>query len=164
MEVVRNIILKRFDLIGFVLFAPASVMLLLALEWGGNEYAWNSPTIICLFCFAGVVFILFCLWEHHVGAEAMIPGAFVRNHIMICSCLIALLLFGITMTWSFYMPVYFQSLRDKSPIGSGVDMLPSVVLQIFGAILAGGLSKCSFLRLYYMHPPSPFQCECESNS
>jgi hypothetical protein len=29
---------KKLDIIGFVIFAPASIMLLLAVQWGGNKY------------------------------------------------------------------------------------------------------------------------------
>jgi hypothetical protein len=37
------------DLVGFVLFAPAILMLLLALQWGGNEFAWNRPALSVYF-------------------------------------------------------------------------------------------------------------------
>ncbi|KAK9778472.1 putative Major facilitator superfamily (MFS) profile domain-containing protein [Seiridium cardinale] len=45
---------RKIDLVGFVLFASAAVMLLLALTWGGQAtISWSSPTIIGLLCGGG---------------------------------------------------------------------------------------------------------------
>lgn len=58
---------KRLDLPGFVIFSPAIVMLLLALQWGGATYAWSSGVVIGLFVGAGVGWCLFLLWEMRQG-------------------------------------------------------------------------------------------------
>src|SRR5437773_10812792 len=65
--------LLQLDLVGFVTFAPAVVMFLLALEWGGNTYAWRSATIIGLLCGAFGMFAFFLAWEKHKGKDAMVP-------------------------------------------------------------------------------------------
>jgi MFS family permease len=59
--------IKRLDLPGFALFTPSIIMLLLALDWGGVSYHWNSSTIIGLFCGAGAAWIAFLLWERRQG-------------------------------------------------------------------------------------------------
>ena len=64
---------KEFDLPGFILFGPAAIQLFIALQLGGNQYAWNSSTVIGLFCGAGVMFIIWLIWDYHRGDEAMVP-------------------------------------------------------------------------------------------
>ncbi|KAF3020107.1 hypothetical protein E8E14_005486 [Neopestalotiopsis sp. 37M] len=45
---------RKIDLVGFVLFASAAVMLLLALTWGGQAtISWSSATVIGLLCGGG---------------------------------------------------------------------------------------------------------------
>ncbi len=46
--------IKYFDPIGTALFMPAVICLLLALQWGGTTYAWDSGRIIALFVLFGV--------------------------------------------------------------------------------------------------------------
>jgi hypothetical protein len=66
-------ILPKFDLVGFALFAPAAIMLLLALQFGSSDSPWNSETVIGCFCGSGVTAIILLLWERCMGKDAMMP-------------------------------------------------------------------------------------------
>ncbi|KAK9314833.1 hypothetical protein V1524DRAFT_415869 [Lipomyces starkeyi] len=88
----------KLDLIGFALFAPAAIQLLLALQYGGTQFRWNSSQIIGLFCGAGGTFISFLAWDYHKGDAAMIHFSMIRKRIVWSSiyflkniCLIELL-------------------------------------------------------------------------
>ncbi|PYH43050.1 MDR family MFS transporter [Aspergillus saccharolyticus JOP 1030-1] len=138
-EVMRLPFLYKFDLVGFILFAPASIMLLLGLQYGGNHYAWDSATVIGLFVGAAAGFAVFAAWERRMGAEAMIPAHLVCNPIVLCSSLLSMATFGFTMTLSYYLPIYFQSVRGKSALVSGVDLLPNILSQLVMAVGSGVL-------------------------
>ncbi|RAL02600.1 MDR family MFS transporter [Aspergillus ibericus CBS 121593] len=140
-HVLQSLLLKNFDLLGFIIFAPASIMLLLALQYGGNGYAWNSAIVIGLFCGSAATFVVFALWERHMGAEAMIPGHLVRDRIVLSSSLLAMSIFGFTMTLSYYLPIYFQAVRGKSALVSGVDLLPNILCQLVMAVVSGVLTS-----------------------
>ncbi|KAJ5114045.1 hypothetical protein N7456_002579 [Penicillium angulare] len=140
-EIMRSVLLQKFDLLGFVLFAPASIMLLLALQYGGNDYSWDSATVIGLFCGSVVTFVVFALWEWHMGIEAMIPGHLVRDQIVLSSSLLLMMIFGFTMTLSYYLPIYFQSIRGESALLSGVNLLPNIICQLFMAVVSGVLTS-----------------------
>jgi hypothetical protein len=51
--------LRRLDLIGFSLFTPTTIQLILALQWGGIKFSWNSATVIGLFCGASGNLLVF---------------------------------------------------------------------------------------------------------
>lgn len=131
--------LKKMDLVGFSLFAPAAIQCLLALEWGGTKYAWADSRIIGLFCGAAGTVAVFLGWEYHVGDEAMIPFSMMRQRIVWCGCLFIFFFFGALMNASYYLPIYFQAIRGVSPTLSGVYLLPMILGTIFTAVLSGAL-------------------------
>lgn len=132
--------LKSLDLVGFVLFAPTAIMFLLALQWGGNAYRWDSAVIIGLFCGAGGIFAIFLGWEYKVGDEAMIPFGMMQRTIIVTSCItVSFVAANLTIT-SYYMAIYFQAVRGRSPLMAGVYLLPSVLSQLFISVLGGVLS------------------------
>lgn len=132
---------KRLDLVGFALFAPAAIQLLLALQYGGNQFAWNSATVIGLFCGAGVTCIVFLIWEYYRGDDAMIPFSMMRQRTVWSSMLVyGFLTVGVfCMAW--YLPIYFQGVRGVSPTISGVRMLPNILAQTFCAVAGGFLGR-----------------------
>ncbi|KAH6882235.1 efflux pump protein [Alternaria rosae] len=137
LSLVRKII-PDLDLLGFALFVPPSVMLLLALQLGsGGKYAWNSSIIIGLFCGAGVCAILFILWERRMGDQAMLPGKLLAQRVVWTSCVYASCIITCMMTASVWMPTYFQAVKGNGPTDSGVHILPSILSQLLVVIASG---------------------------
>jgi hypothetical protein len=134
---------ENLDLTGFVLFAPAAIQFLLALQYGGNQYAWNSATVVGLFCGAGGTFLVFLAWEYHKGDAAMIPLSMVGKRAVWSSCLVMLFLMSMMFCASYYLPIYFQAVKGVSPMMSGVYLLPSILSQLLMAIISGALGKDS---------------------
>lgn len=128
---------SKLDLTGFLIFAPCTVMFLLALEWGGEDYAWDSARIIGLFCGGGGLLLVFIYWEYRAGDLAMIPLPVVRKRQVWTSCLSMLLLFTSVFLSAYYLPVYFQSVKGVTPFRSGVNMLPAICAQLVFAVLIG---------------------------
>ena len=132
-------IIKKLDLLGFAIFALAAIQFLLALEWGGTRYRWNSATILGLFCGAAGTFALFLTIEYRKGNAAMIPFPMVRQRIVACSCLNIFFFASSMFILTYYLPIYFQAVRDATPTMSGVYLLPSIGTQILFAMTSGYL-------------------------
>ncbi|KFY29990.1 hypothetical protein V494_08341 [Pseudogymnoascus sp. VKM F-4513 (FW-928)] len=130
---------QKLDLIGFTLFAPFAIMLLLALEWGGSEYAWGSATVIGLFCGSGGALTVFAAWEYYVGDEAMIPFSMVKKRIVWSSCLVLAFASASMFILTYYLPIYFQAVKGVSPSLSGVYLLPGILPQMVTAYMSGVL-------------------------
>lgn len=138
---VRNV-LSTLDLVGFALFAPTVIQLLLALQYGGNQFAWHSATVIGLFCGAGVTGVIFLVWEYFKGDAAMMPFSMISQRTVWSSCLVFGFQLALTFTASYYLPIYFQAVKGVSPMLSGVYLLPSVVMQT-AMVAASGTIRTS---------------------
>ncbi|OIW25670.1 efflux pump [Coniochaeta ligniaria NRRL 30616] len=132
-------IISKLDLTGFSFFAGFAVMVELALSWGGSDYAWNSPTVIGLFCGGGVSLAIFAAWEHRVGDDAMIPASVARRHEVWSASLYLGFFSGALLCFSYYMPIYFQAVKGASALTSGVYLLSGILPQLVMAITSGVL-------------------------
>jgi len=138
MEVLRDLH-HKLDLIGFALFAPAIIMLLLAMQWGGNEYAWNSATIIGLFCgFAGNL-LVWMGWNWYKKDNALIPFSMIRITTVWSGCFLVGFLMCVVYIATYYLPIYFQSIDGATPTMSGVYLLPSILAGLLSAVAVGKL-------------------------
>ncbi|KAL2065962.1 hypothetical protein VTL71DRAFT_3632 [Oculimacula yallundae] len=136
------------DLIGFSLFAPACIMFLMALQWGGIRYPWISATILGLFCGAIGTAIAFAFWERRLGKDAMIPMGMLKKRIIYSSCLTALLQMGSLLVVTYYLPIWFQAVKQVGPTMSGIMILPTFLSQI----PAAGISSYLITRWGYYLP------------
>ena len=138
-----GIVREKLDLLGFAIFAPAAIQFFLALEWGGTSYAWDSATVIGLFCGAAGTLCLFLAWEYRKGDAAMIPFSMMRNRVVWSSCFVVCFFYGGMLAMSYYLPIYFQAVKGVSPTLSGVYLLPSILSQMALAPLSGYLGEQS---------------------
>ncbi|KAF2429316.1 MFS general substrate transporter [Tothia fuscella] len=140
--------LAKLDGTGAALFIPAIIMILLALQWGGTNYAWKSATIVGLFVGGFLLTIIFALWQVHAGDDAMIPPRLITQRTILAACLINFLAMGAVMTSIYYLPLWFQVIKSASPIKSGVMYLPLSIADILSATIAG----VSVMYIGYTNP------------
>ena len=135
-------IFHTLDVVGFLIFAPAIIMFLLALSWGGTTgYPWGSATIIGLFVGSAPVFAIFLAWEHYRGATAMLPLAMFSQRVVGFATLVQFFAMGGMIVTVYYMPVWFQAVLGKKPTLAGAFLVPMVGAQILTAVTGGILSK-----------------------
>lgn len=65
--------LKKLDIVGFMIFVPLAISVILALEWAGTEYSWDHWRIILLWVLAGVLLLVFIGVEYRSGDDSMFP-------------------------------------------------------------------------------------------
>lgn len=136
---VPKTIVKDFDIIGFGLFCPAIIMFMLALQWGGTHYAWNSATIIGLLVGFVVMLGPLAWWEHRQKDDAMFPSTLLRIRVFHCACITAFLAGGSLLVLGYYLPLWFQTVKLTNAFHSAIDTLPSFLSQMLFAVVAGAL-------------------------
>ncbi|THZ71906.1 MFS general substrate transporter [Aureobasidium pullulans] len=131
--------MASLDMVGLLLFAPATIMMLLALQWGGLQYAWGSATVIGLFVGSAVLVLVFALWQAYKGDDAMIPPRLFTKRVVFFACLTELFAMGTVYIAIFYLPQWFQIVKGVSPIRSGVMYLPLSMSDVASALVVGVL-------------------------
>ncbi|KAG9664537.1 MFS general substrate transporter, partial [Aureobasidium melanogenum] len=129
--------MASLDLVGLLLFAPATIMMLLAIQWGGLVYAWASATIIGLFVGAAVLTAIFAFWQRHKGDDAMIPPKLFTQRVVFFACLTELFAMGTVYVATYYLPQWFQIVKGVSPFRSGVMYLPLSMSDVASALMVG---------------------------
>jgi len=126
----------RIDYLGAALLVTGVSQLLLALSWGGNEYAWGSGTIVGLFVGGAVLSVLFVLWELR-AVEPILPMRLFRDRTFslanVGTFVLGVAMFGAII----YIPLYLQIVKGHSPTASGLLLLPLMV-GILGSSIGGG--------------------------
>jgi MFS family permease len=131
----------KLDLFGAALFASTIVMFLLALQWGGQTYPWNSATVIGLFVGSVGNLSVFLAWERRRGAAAMIPLAMLAKRVVYSSCLVQFFQMANLMVTTYYLAIWFQVVKEATPTISGVYLLPGILSQMMFAIISGILGE-----------------------
>lgn len=71
--------LRSLDLIGTTVFLPTLICLLLALQWGGQKYAWSNVRIIVQFVLFAVGFCVWIYLQHRKQDQATVPPRIIDN-------------------------------------------------------------------------------------
>ena len=133
----------RLDFPGCLLFVSTILMLLLAINFGGVSYSWDSATVIGLLCGAAGTMCLFLAWEHRKGESAMLPLGLFHNSIVSCATAAGVMSYGGLYVIIIYLPLWFQAIKGVSPLESGIYYLPSVITTTLAIIVSGFLGLSS---------------------
>ncbi|KAI0592735.1 efflux pump [Biscogniauxia sp. FL1348] len=130
-------LLSILDLPGFILLASAVIMILLALHYGSLQYPWDSAVVTGLLCGGSFTTVAFMIWERWRKERAMMPLSLLSRRVVWSSSLVAGFMTSALLVHSYYLPIYFQAVRNVSPSLSGVYILPSILSQLVSSVLSG---------------------------
>lgn len=128
----------EMDWLGSALAFLFVTCLLLALQWGGNDYRWDSWRIILLFVLGGVFTILFFTWEWYYNEKALIPRSIMTNRTAQGSSAALFMLMTAMLGGTYQLPLYYQAARGHSAQKSGIDIIPFMVMVCVGIFVSGG--------------------------
>jgi len=127
---------SNIDYIGSITLIAWVVPALLALSWGGRDYAWGSGTILGLAAVGSVCAAIFFVVEMK-ASEPVLPLKLFRNPIVSNSLVVASLtsagMYGATL----FIPLFVQSVIGRSATESGSIITPMTLAIVVTAILSG---------------------------
>ncbi|KAF7316043.1 Major facilitator superfamily transporter [Mycena indigotica] len=142
--------IAHFDPLGTIIFIPAIVSLLLAMQWGGSTYAWNNPRIIGLFVTFGILVLAFGAVQIWMGSNATVPLHVFRRRSVWSGAYFSLCLNGGFFLLVFYLPIWFQAIKNVSAVKSGISTVPMILSLVIGAFLSGAIVTVTGLYAPWM--------------
>ena len=167
--------LAIIDWPGLIMFIFGVGCIILAIQWGGTQYAWSSAQVVAPLVIGGMLCIAFFIYEYLLGPGRAVARLFPQQRPMIPSTLFrkadAILLLiinfstGISIVSAFYFISYYWQLAEgysssKAGVqllfylpGLGLGVHSATVLcnkwprQTFSPLLLGSVVECVGLTL-----------------
>lgn len=125
----------RVDYLGSVLLSAAVTCVLLVTVWGGTQYAWGSPEILCLAGGALATLVLFVLRERR-APDPVLPLRLFRDPVfrlgVPSSALLGVSLFGTIV----FVPQYFETVRGTNPTLAGLALVPTMAVAVVAGVVS----------------------------
>jgi len=115
------------------------VCLLLALQWGGSKYPWNSGRIIALLVVFGVLCITFIGIQFWKKDHATVPPRILKQRTVAAGAWFGACVGSAFFVFVYFLPVWFQAIKGVSATKSGIMNLPMILALVISSIVAGGL-------------------------
>ena len=132
--------LLHMDLAGATVLIASVACLILALQWGGNTYAWRSSTIIGLFVGFGLLLVVFCALQFRLGEKATVPVRFLKQRTVLMASCFTFLISVSNFADGYYLPFYFQAAQGVSATQSGISFISLAFPEIIAIMASGAIA------------------------
>ncbi len=126
----------KIDYAGAISLVLWVVPLLLALSWGGRDYAWNS-LLIRGFITGAIIMLGVFFYIETKASEPIVPLTLFKNKViwtsMSAALIVAMGMFGTTL----FIPLFIQAVIGTSATKSGAVMMPLTLSLILCSIASG---------------------------
>ncbi|KAI0648808.1 iron permease [Trametes meyenii] len=128
---------SQMDLLGASLMTGSTVMVFLAMTWGGLRFPWTSAPVLSLLIIGSFGMVSFFIVERYWLKGATVPKYFFTNRTTFGGYLATFFHGMCSLATIYYFPVYLQAARGQSALGSDIDVLALAVIVPVAAILTG---------------------------
>ncbi|KAL2216529.1 putative MFS transporter [Thermoascus aurantiacus ATCC 26904] len=116
--------IRRVDYVGTILFVGSTASFLIPLSWGGVMYNWDSWHTLVPLIIGAVGFAVFAFYEYFFASDPIIPYSIFQNRTATVSFIGSLLQGVVLWCALYYMPLYYEAVKEYSPVISGVALFP----------------------------------------
>jgi MFS family permease len=129
--------LKAYDPIGTALLTPGLILLLLALQWGGNDSGWGSARVLSTLIVGITLIIAFIFSQIWVGENGTLPPRIICKRSIAAGTAVSLGFGSTLIIVTFYLPIWYQAIKGLSAADAGVRMVPYFLVTVFFVIGSG---------------------------
>lgn len=97
----------KFNPFGAILILGSIICLLLALQWGGAEYPWDSGRVIAVLVVFAVTLIIWIVLQYFQGDEATVPFSVAKQRSVAGAAFYSVCMSAAVGTVIFYMPIWY---------------------------------------------------------
>ncbi|TFY51860.1 hypothetical protein EVJ58_g10340 [Rhodofomes roseus] len=126
------------DWLGCVLTVGLTTCLLLAMQWGGVTYPWDSATIIALFVVFAVLLVTLVFWQRWFGKRSLIPPTMLTRRTQVFASLETCFLQAALTITVYYLPEWYQ-IKGSSPVAAGVNVMAFMLSYLIASVLASSV-------------------------
>ena len=147
--------IRELDLLGGTLNAGAYATLIMAIAFGGGVYDWNSGQIIGLFICSVALWVAFVCQQAlaflATKENRILPIVLLGSYEMVLLFLLITLGMMIVYIPMYFIPLYFQFVKEDSALSAAVRLLPFIFLQVFGTVFNGiCMAKFGYYMPWYL--------------
>ncbi|CRL23428.1 Sucrose/H+ symporter, plant [Penicillium camemberti] len=132
--------LLQLDFFGTTLLVAGVVCLILALQWGGQTYAWISGRVVACLVLMPVLLLSFVAVQVFLPKTATLPLRILSQRSIISGFWQTLCVGSGNYIFVYFLPIWFQSIKGSSAVESGIHLLPMMISMVVGSI-GGGITN-----------------------
>ncbi|KAF4539092.1 MFS aflatoxin efflux [Lasiodiplodia theobromae] len=129
--------LAQLDILGTTVLIPGVICFLLALQWGGNTYAWSNGRIVALLTLGGILLLAFVAIQILLPKTATIPPRIFKQRSIVAGCWATVCIGSSQYIFVYFLPLWFQTIKSSSAVQSGIQLLPLLLSMVLASILGG---------------------------
>jgi hypothetical protein len=129
--------LLQLDPLGVALAMGGIISFVLAVEYGGQKKPWNSSTVIGLLVGSVLIWVTFTAWEYYNEHRAMLQRSVISRRSVWQPSAFQFFFAAGYFVFLYYLPIYFQSVDNRTATSSGVLNLPLVLSLALGSMMGG---------------------------
>ncbi|PMD52337.1 MFS general substrate transporter [Hyaloscypha bicolor E] len=129
--------IEDIDWFGAFLFVSSLTSFLVPISWGGISYSWNNVRTLVPLILGLLGLVGWCFFEQLLATKPMVRLGVLGNRTAAVTYF-GILIHGMASFISiYYLPLYFQTALNFSPIKAGVALLPLCLASGLSAVIVG---------------------------
>ncbi|KAK6461752.1 multidrug-resistance transporte [Scheffersomyces coipomensis] len=134
--------LAKIDFLGTILIVGGLILILLALTFGASyQYKWKSGIVISFFIVGAILIAGFIVWNFKYSKYPLILPSAVKILQVNAGAISIFFMYAYFIALTLYLSIYFQIVKDKSALQSGISEFPIIISIVVSSILSGVLIK-----------------------